>query len=127
MRRNGFRFSGSIALFMVGLTSPAQTVRPDPLGYTVATPRPINPAEGTTSPSAEATQQQNPFLGSISSPATGGIIKLSFREAIERGLRYNLGFIESNQAGADARAARLRSLSALLPQISADARQAFDN
>jgi hypothetical protein len=37
----------------------------NPLGYAVATPRPISPAEGTTTPSAEATQRQNTYLGSV--------------------------------------------------------------
>src|SRR5437870_741096 len=63
-----------------------------PLGYSVATPRPINPAEGTTTPSAQAAQRQNPYLGSVPSKNTGTRIELSLRTAIERGLRYNLGW-----------------------------------
>src|SRR5882724_3227545 len=94
-----------------------------PLGYSVATPRPISPAEGTTTPSAQATQRQNPYLGSVPSKNTGTKIELSLKGALDRGLRYNLGLIESNQASADARAERLRALSALLPQLTADARQ----
>jgi outer membrane protein TolC len=45
--------------------------------------------------------------------------------AIERGLRYNLGLVESTHASADVRAERLRALSALLPQVSARGRQAY--
>src|SRR5437588_800950 len=74
----------------------------NPLGYSVATPRPISPAEGTTTPSAQATQRQNPYLGSVPSKKnTGTKIELSLRGAIERGLRYNLGLIEANQASVD--------------------------
>src|SRR5271163_78947 len=69
-----------------------------PLGYSIATPRPINPAEGTTTPNAQATQQQNPYLGSVPSKNTGARIELSFKDALNRGLRYNLGLIETNQA-----------------------------
>jgi outer membrane protein TolC len=105
----------------------AQTTAPDPLRYSVATPRPINPAESTTNPSARATQSQNPYLGSVPSKATGTTIELSLQGAIDRGLRYNLGLIESNQANADVRADRLRALSALLPQIEARGRQAFED
>ena len=47
--------------------------------------------------------------------------------AIERGLRYNLGLIEANQASAEVRAERMRALSALLPQLSADARQGYES
>jgi outer membrane protein TolC len=98
-----------------------------PLGYSVATPRPISPAEGTTNPSAIDTQRQNPYLGSVPSKNTGSRMELSLKDAIDRGLRYNLGLIESNQASADVRAERLRALSALLPQISADARQGYES
>jgi outer membrane protein TolC len=113
------------AVIILGCAVYAQD-RP-PLNYSVATPRPVSPAEGTTTPSARETQRQNPFLGSVPSAPTGGNIDLSLKEAIARGLRYNLGLIESNQASADVRAERLRSLSALLPQISADARQAYES
>src|SRR6202521_5860530 len=100
---------------------------PSPLGYSVATPRPISPAEGTTNPSALDTQRQNPYLGSVPSKNTGTRIELSLKGALDRGLRYNLGLIESNQASADVRAQRLRALSALLPQLSAQGRQGYEN
>src|SRR6266481_1295046 len=80
-------------LAATGLTAFGQT--PGPLGYSVATPRPISPAEGTTNPSAQATQRQNPFLGSVPAKNTGTTIGLSLQGALERGLRYNLGLIES--------------------------------
>jgi outer membrane protein TolC len=44
---------------------------------------------------------------------------LSLRAAVERALEFNLGVIESGQDARAARAARLRSLSALLPDLSA--------
>jgi outer membrane protein TolC len=122
--RAGSRFI-SAAFLASGLIASGQT--PDPLGYSIVTPRPISPAEGTTTPSAQATQRQNPYLGSVPQKNTGARIQLSLQGAIERGLRYNLGLIESNQAGADARAQRMRALSALLPQLSADARQGYEN
>ena len=112
---------------LLAFTAFAASAQTDPRSYSVSTPRPINPAEGTTNPSAQATQSLNPYLGSVPSKATDGTIELSLRGAIERGLRYNLGLIESNQAGADVRAARLRALAALLPQISANARQAYES
>lgn len=113
------------AFLMAGWVASGQT--PGPLGYSIATPRPINPAEGTTNPSAQATQNQNPYLGSVPSKNTGARIELSFKDALNRGLRYNLGLIETNQASADVRAERLRALSALLPQLSADGRQGYEN
>jgi outer membrane protein TolC len=115
------------AAFMVASTAVASGQNVNPLGYSVATPRPISPAEGTTTPSAQATQTQNPYLGSVPSQNTGTKIELSLKGALERGLRYNLGLIESSQASAKVRAERLRALSALLPQLSADARQGYEN
>src|SRR5580658_1654407 len=104
-----------------------QTIPADPRSFSVATPRPINPAESTTNPSASATQSQNPYLGSVPSKATGRTIELSLQGAIERGLRYNLGLVESNQGAADVRGDRLRALAALLPQLEARGKQGFDN
>jgi outer membrane protein TolC len=116
----------ALLTWQAGAVVSAQTL-PDPLRYSVSTPRPISPAEGTTTPSARATQSQNPYLGSVPAAPTGGILELSLAAAIQRGLRYNLGLVESNQAGADVRADRLRALSALLPQIAARGKQGYDD
>jgi len=97
-----------------------------PANYSIPTPKPISPAEGTTNPSASATQRQNPYLGSVPEKNTGGTIELTLDAAIRRGLMYNLGLVESNQARADVRAERMRALSTLLPQISGRARQGFE-
>jgi len=48
------------------------------------------------------------------------VIPLSLRDAIDRALKYNLGLYESDQARDAARAARLKSLGDLLPNISAN-------
>jgi outer membrane protein TolC len=121
------RLCRAMLLLCASLVVSARAAQIDPLSYSVTTPRPINPAQSTTNPSAQATQTQNPYLGSVPVRPTGTTIRLSVRDAIERGLRYNLGLIESNQARADVRADRLRALSALLPEISADGRQAFED
>jgi outer membrane protein TolC len=121
----GSRMLVAALLAASGLIASGQTI--GPLGYSVATPRPINPAEGTTNPSARATQRQNPYLGSVPSKNTGTRIELSLSGALERGLRYNLGLIESNQTSADVHAERLRALSTLLPQLSAQGRQGYEN
>ncbi|HEY4085352.1 MAG TPA: TolC family protein [Bryobacteraceae bacterium] len=104
-----------------------QTNSMDPLRYSVATPRPVNPAEGTTNPSAQATQRQNPYLGSVPQKSTGANIDISLNDAVQRGLRYNLGLVDAGHASADVRAARLRALSAMLPQITARGRQAYED
>jgi outer membrane protein TolC len=105
----------------------AQTTPNYASSYSITTPRPISPAEGTTTPSAQATQRQNPYLGSVPAKSTGTTIRLSLQDALARGLRYNLGLVESEHASSDVRAERLRALSALLPQISATATQAYES
>ena len=112
----------SMAILMAGaLVASAQST------YSITTPKPISPAEGTTTPSAQATQRQNPYLGSVPAQSTGTILRLSLEEALARGLHYNLGLVESEHASSDVRADRLRALSALLPQVSATAKAAYEN
>src|SRR5712691_7909819 len=53
-------FQAVLFLMVTSMTAWGQT--PNALDYSVATPRPISPAEGTTNPSAQATQTQNPYL-----------------------------------------------------------------
>ena len=117
-----------IAIAAAGTLAVSAQTGPSYAGsYSIVTPKPISPAEGTTTPSAQATQRQNPYLGSVPAKSTGTTIRLSLQDAIARGLRYNLGLVESQHAGSDVRAERLRALSALLPQISATATQAYSS
>ena len=93
----------------------------------ISTPRTINPSVNSTTPSSLAGQQQNPFLGSVpTGQATDGIMDLSLPDAIERGLRFNLGVIENQTTLRQAQAQRLRALSALLPNVGALVRQNLD-
>ena len=108
------------------LAASAQTGSGYP-GYSVPTPKPVSPAEGTTNPSAQATQRQNPYLGSTPEKNTGATLRLSLQDAITRGLRYNLGLVESQEGSANVRAERLRALSTLLPQVSATATAAYES
>lgn len=115
----------SLAVILAGsLRASAQNA---PRQYSITTPKPISPAEGTTTPSAQGAQRQNPFLGSIPAKSTGSVLSLSLQDAIARGLRYNLGLVESEHASSDVRAERLRALSALLPQVSASGKAAYES
>jgi outer membrane protein TolC len=72
------------------------------------------------SPAASRAQAQSPFDGSVpTGQATGTTLGLSLHDAFDRALKYNLGVIESGQDTRETRAARLRSLNALLPDLSA--------
>ncbi len=62
---------------------------------------------------------QTPLTGSRVVPLQPGTVSLTLLDAIDRGLKYNLGIILSNQGNESARAARIRALSELLPHINA--------
>jgi outer membrane protein TolC len=118
----------SLSLFVAAgsLAALAQTGS-DPLSYAIATPRPINPAAGSANPSALATQSLNPYLGSVpGGKLVDGEIELTLEDAVHRGLNFNLGLIESQQAYAGVKEDRARAFAALLPQISARAEQSFE-
>ncbi len=59
------------------------------------------------------------FQGSVASgTATPAPIALGFADAIDRGLKTNLGVLTSEQSSEEVRAQRVRALSALLPQLN---------
>ena len=65
-----------------------------------------------------AAQSQN-FQGSVASgTASPAPVALSFADAIDRGLKANLGILTSEQSSEEVRSQRLRALSALLPQVN---------
>ena len=68
---------------------------------------------------------QSPFSGSVpEGEATGAVLPLSFKEAIDRGLRNNLGLLIGSDNVLTARGQRWQELSHLLPNVSAAATQA---
>ena len=65
--------------------------------------------------------QQTQFQGSVpTGVASPTPLSLTLRDAIDRGLKTNLGLLLSGQASEAARGERLRSLSALLPQVTGE-------
>jgi outer membrane protein TolC len=66
--------------------------------------------------------QQNQFQGSVPNGVRSSTpLVLTLHDAIDRGLKANLGLLVSDSASETARGERLRSLSALLPQLNAKA------
>jgi outer membrane protein TolC len=60
------------------------------------------------------------YQGSVlGPPIPGGPLKLSLSEAVQRGLRTNLGIVTSNNSSSIVRAERVQALSQLFPQITA--------
>jgi outer membrane protein TolC len=74
----------------------------------------------SVSPSVSLPGTQSPFTGSEpEGKATPQVLQLDFQEAIDRGLRNNLGVLLSGDQTLTARGERWKELSNLLPNLSA--------
>src|ERR1035437_3225918 len=71
-------------------------------------------------PNVSLPGQQNPFLGSApEGKATADVLQIDFKDAIDRGLRNNLGLLLASDQTQMARGERWKELSELLPNVSA--------
>jgi outer membrane protein TolC len=83
-------------------------------------------AQQSTAPAATGTvlSLQSPYSGSVpQGKATPEVLQLSFKDALERGLRNNLGLLLQSDNSLAARGAKWKELSDLLPHLSASATQ----
>jgi outer membrane protein TolC len=72
----------------------------------------------TPTPSISLPGSQSPFTGSApEGQATGEVLQLDFQEAINRGLRNNLGLLLASDQTINARGERWKELSNLLPDF----------
>jgi len=77
------------------------------------------PSSNTPGQAIPATQGVSPFAGSVPAKLVPGVLPLSLRDAIDRGLRQNLGLLLSSADIGSARGQRWEQLSALLPHVMA--------
>ena len=81
-------------------------------------------ASGVPTPSVSLPGSQSPFLGSEpEGKASGTVLEIDFRDAIDRGLRHNLGLLLAGDQTLQARGERWKELSNLLPNLSAGIRE----
>jgi len=92
-------------LFYGAATSPAQTE--------------TTPSSSTPGQAIPGTLGVSPFAGSVPAKLVPGVLPLSLRDAIDRGLKQNLGLLLSSADIRSARGQRWEQLSALLPHITA--------
>ncbi len=72
------------------------------------------------SQAAGSSQAQGLYFGSAATgKATPGVMDLSLKDAIERGLKFNLAILVGEQQTRAARGARWKALSSLLPDVTA--------
>jgi outer membrane protein TolC len=77
------------------------------------------PGSSTPGEAIPGTLGVSPFAGSVPGKLVPGVMPLSLRDAIDRGLKQNLGALLSNTDIRSARGQRLEQLSALLPHVTA--------
>jgi len=76
--------------------------------------------------SAPAPPSSSSYQGSVSTEkATPGTLSLTLDDAVQRGLKTNLGLLLTNTQTVNARGERLQDLQSLLPSIDFNAKQAF--
>lgn len=66
----------------------------------------------------EASSGQNPYLGSVPAGTAGGTLALTLQDAIQRGLKANLGLVLTDQQMEASHGSRAVALSRLLPDLS---------
>src|SRR5215469_15563695 len=104
VRRSGFLIAAAIVI--LGASAPAQVTAPESLP-------PLPPEE------AVINRNTDPYAGSIpQGTVSAEPVHLSLTDALDRALKYNLGLFLSSQTTAEARAARIRSLSEIVPVIN---------
>src|SRR5690349_1161417 len=77
------------------------------------------PAASTPGQAIPGTLGVSPFSGSVPAKAVPGVLPLSLQEALDRGLKQNLGLLISNTEIRATRGQRWEQLSALLPHVTA--------
>jgi outer membrane protein TolC len=83
-------------------------------------------AQSTSTPSISLPGSQSPFQGSApESNANQEVLQIDFKEAIERGLRNNLGLLLAGDQAQAARGQRWQQLSELLPNVGVHAEEAI--
>ena len=77
------------------------------------------PASSTPGQAIPGTNGVSPFAGSVPTKLVPGVLPLSLPEAIDRGLKQNLGLLLLHAEIRSARGQRWEQLSALLPHVTA--------
>jgi outer membrane protein TolC len=76
-------------------------------------------ASTTPAQTVPVSNEANPFAGSVPTKLVPGVLPLSLQDAIDRGLKQNLGLLLSRADIRSARGQRWQELSALLPHVTA--------
>jgi outer membrane protein TolC len=107
--------NGKLAGFLIVICATAGASR---LSAQQVGPEPITSYQPLPGPAAQPTPGQ--FQGSVPrGQFNPNAIALTLEDAINRGLKVNLGLLVSEQADRETQATRIRTLAALLPEVTA--------
>jgi outer membrane protein TolC len=112
MRRSAVSFL--ILIVLVLLAAESAKAQASPLSGTSNSSGP----DDSSGPAAPAPVGQNAFSGSVPSHLVPGVLPLSLRDAIARGLKQNLGLLLSGEDVRASRGERWKKLSSLLPNVT---------
>jgi len=116
-RRNTAPFPAVLLVIAFSGTVLAQGA--PPAAATASTSQASNPSAGAPITTVTGLTSTDPFSGSvINQKATDQTISLSLRDAIDRGLKANLGSLLIEQGITSARAQHWRALQAMLPDVT---------
>jgi outer membrane protein TolC len=104
----------TLGVLVLGQVALAQAPTPAPSSSSTS----YSNGGGNSGQSNTVIGQQSPFSGSIpEGKATGEVLPLSFKDAIDRGLRNNLGVLLQSDSTLTARGEKWQELSLLLPHV----------
>ncbi|HTV57732.1 MAG TPA: TolC family protein [Verrucomicrobiae bacterium] len=89
------------------------------LAFFLAATAPAYGQSTSAAPSPSEVANPSPYSGSVPSARVNGVLPLSLQDAVDRGLKQNLGALLSNEDIRSARGERWKELSALLPNANA--------
>ncbi len=114
-----------ICISSLALCKPARAQMPSvsPNGSPMSqstSPPPASQPYGSNSNATATSGTQSPFYGSVpEGKASPYVLSLSIKDAMERGLRNNLGLLLESDNTLEARGEKWKELSALLPNVNA--------
>jgi outer membrane protein TolC len=79
----------------------------------------VSPTQSAQSSQSPASSSSNPYSGSVPSSPVPGVLQLSLQDAIQRGLKQNLGELLASADIESSNGQRWQALSALLPHVAA--------
>jgi outer membrane protein TolC len=113
-----------VASFLFAQSATAQTAGEVPNAPSSSTSATYSGSAQSGSSNPGAALAQTPYSGSVpEGKATGTVLPLSFKDALDRGLRNNLGLLLQSDTSVSVRGDKWKELSSLLPNLSAQATQ----